>query len=100
MIPFDVLRTFLAVFDEGSVIGASRVCGFSPAAVSRQMGALQRRTGLVLFVPEGRGIRPTAHAERLADEARRLMDAAHDFARFVGNLTHDQADTPSRRPSS
>ena len=100
MIAFDVLRTFLAVFDEGSVIGASRVCGFSPAAVSRQMGAFQRRTGLVLFEPAGRGIRPTAHAKRLADEARRVLDAAHDFSRFMGDLAHEDADTRFRRPSS
>ena len=91
MINLNILNTFVAVVDHGSVIGASRVCGYSPAAVSRQMAGLQRRLGVRLFEADGRGIRSTAAAEDLAVEARRLLDESYRFdahARAVALSTH------------
>lgn len=88
--PIDIrlIRTFVAVFDEGSVVGASRARGYSPAAVSRQIGALQRRLGVLLFEPEGRSIRPTDAAFELVAHARVYLEAADDFDRYSSSAWH------------
>lgn len=83
MINPSVLRTFVAVVDHGSVIAAARECGYTPAAVSRQMSRLQRRLGVALFEPDGRGIRATAIAEELATGARRLLRESSEFDAFT-----------------
>ncbi|WP_425411885.1 helix-turn-helix domain-containing protein [Microbacterium trichothecenolyticum] len=83
MFRLEILRTFVAVVREGSIIAASRRCGYSAAAVSRQMTALQGRLGITLFQPDGRGIRCTAEARELAEAAQRLLDESsrfHDLA--------------------
>ena len=91
MIHLTILRTFIAVIDHGSIIGASRDCGYSPAAVSRQMSALQARLGVRLFEPDGRGIRPRPIAEELAVGARRLLDECDQFDEYVQVLCASQS---------
>ncbi|WP_404434292.1 LysR family transcriptional regulator [Microbacterium lacus] len=90
MIHLTVLRTFIAVLDHGSIIEASRNCGYSPAAVSRQMSALQARLGVRLFEPDGRGIRPRPIAEELAVGARRLLDECDQFDDYAKGLCTSQ----------
>jgi DNA-binding transcriptional LysR family regulator len=80
------VQTFLAVIDCGSVIEASRVRGYSAAAVSRQLGRLQGRLGVRLFVREGRSIRPTEAAIALALHDRRLVAEAEKFERYSQHL--------------
>jgi DNA-binding transcriptional LysR family regulator len=74
MVDLAALQTFIAVIDCGSIIGAARARGYSPAAVSRQMSALQARVGVRFFEPDGRGIRATSAAEEFAERARILVD--------------------------
>lgn len=78
-----VLQTFVAVIDSGSVIGAARERGYSAAAVSRQIGWLQRRLGVQLFVPEGRSIRPTPDAIVFVERCRDLVDEVRRFERYA-----------------
>lgn len=82
MITVDVLKTFVAVIDCGSVVGAARVRGYSPAAVSRQMGWLQRRLGVKFFEPHGRSIKATDAALEYAARAREFVDEVHRFERY------------------
>src|SRR4051812_345770 len=63
-----VLREVAA---HGSVSGAADALGYTPSAVSQQLGALERETGRTLVERHGRGI-------RLTDDARRLLPHAHD----------------------
>lgn len=79
MIDLEILRTFIAVVDQGSVVGASRICGFTPSAVSRQMSGFQRRLGVTLFEPDGRGIRPTPIAYDISARARLLLEESVSF---------------------
>lgn len=81
-----VLRTLVAVVDCGTVIGASRARGYSAAAVSRQMSALQSRLGVRLFVPDGRSIAPTAEAVELAERAREVTAAADAFETYTRSI--------------
>ena len=63
-----VLREVAA---HGSVSGAAEALGYTPSAVSQQLGALERETGRTLVERHGRGI-------RLTEAARLLLPHAHD----------------------
>lgn len=82
MIAVDALKTFVAVIDCGSIVGAARTTGYSAAAVSRQMSGLQRRLGVTFFEPHGRGIRATPAAIEYAARAREIVDEVNRFERY------------------
>ena len=75
------LRLFLAVLEEGSVTAAADRLDLTQSAVSHALKKLSRIVGAPLFVKSGRGIVATAHALRLASEARELIDRLETFAR-------------------
>ncbi len=74
-----LLRTFIAVARAGSLQGAAYVIGVTPAAVSRQVSALEEWLGAQLFVRHGRGMRLTALGSELLERTGQgfdLVDAA------------------------
>jgi len=75
------LRSFVAVVDNGSIVDAARVCGYSAPAVSRHIGALERELGVTLFERTGRSVRPSVAARALAERARLLLEEAEQFDR-------------------
>lgn len=75
------LRLFLTVLEEGSVTAAADRLDLTQSAVSHALKKLSRIVGSPLFVKSGRGIVATAHALRLAAEARDLIDRLETFAR-------------------
>ena len=91
-----LLRSLIAVVDCGTVVGAARARGYSTSAVSRQLGVLQRRLGLQLFLRHGRCITPTPAAIALTERARELVDTADQFERYLTNLADValRAETP------
>jgi DNA-binding transcriptional LysR family regulator len=88
VITVDVLKTFVAVIDCGTVVGAARLRGYSPAAVSRQMGWLQRRLGVRFFEPHGRSIRATDAALEYVVRAREFVDEVQRFERYSSAFGH------------
>jgi DNA-binding transcriptional LysR family regulator len=86
MIDVQRLRVFRAVVASGSVQAAAEHLGYTPSAVSQQISALQRETGLVLFEKAGRGIAPTATAKVLAAESEDLMDSLNRLGGVVDHL--------------
>jgi DNA-binding transcriptional LysR family regulator len=86
MIDGQRLRVFRAVVASGSVQAAAEHLGYTPSAVSQQISALQRETGLVLFEKAGRGISPTATAKVLAAESEELMDTLNRLGGVVDHL--------------
>lgn len=60
------LRTFRSVVATGSIQGAADQLRVTSSAVSQQVAALHRETGLTLLERVGRGVRPTAAGMRLA----------------------------------
>jgi DNA-binding transcriptional LysR family regulator len=86
MIDVQRLRVFRAVVASGSVQAAAEHLGFTPSAVSQQISALQRETGLVLFEKAGRGIAPTASAKVLAAESEELMESLSRLGGVVDHL--------------
>jgi DNA-binding transcriptional LysR family regulator len=86
MIDVQRLRVFRAVVASGSVQSAADHLGYTPSAVSQQISALQRETGLVLFEKAGRGIVPTATAKVLAAESEELMESLNRLGALVDHL--------------
>ncbi|MBP1882283.1 LysR substrate-binding domain-containing protein [Sinorhizobium mexicanum] len=99
----DLLRTFLAFADGGSLARAAAAVNRSPSAVTAQMQRLETLIGEPLLAPAGRGRALTPVGEELVDHARRILDAHRDAwlslrgARADGRIslgsTQDFADT-------
>jgi DNA-binding transcriptional LysR family regulator len=86
MLDLPRLRLLRAVVATGSVRGSAAALGYTPSAVSQQLSALQRETGLRLFERVGRGIEPTAAARALAAEAEPVFEALSRVEGLVGDL--------------
>src|SRR5271170_4766791 len=69
----DAMAAFVAAVDEGSLAAAARRLGRSPAAVTRAVALLERRTGTRLLQRTTRVVRLTEAGERYAATARRLL---------------------------
>jgi DNA-binding transcriptional LysR family regulator len=69
----DELTIFLAIFEAGSLVNASRRLRRSPPAVTRALGALEDRIGLRLFERTTRRLAPTEAGRLLAERARTLL---------------------------
>ncbi|MER8491038.1 LysR substrate-binding domain-containing protein [Mesorhizobium australicum] len=69
----DLLRTFLAFVDSGSLAQAAASVGRSPSAVTAQMQRLEEVVGEPLLAPRGRGRGLTPAGEDLVGHARRIL---------------------------
>ncbi|SOD63355.1 DNA-binding transcriptional regulator, LysR family [Streptomyces zhaozhouensis] len=63
------LQVLRAVVTSGSVTAAAQHLGYTPSAVSQQLGVLERQAGTRLLARVGRGVRPTAAGRLLAEHA-------------------------------
>jgi DNA-binding transcriptional LysR family regulator len=84
-ISFDwsLVRSFLAVLEQGSLLGAARHLRSSQPTIGRHVTELEAQLGLVLFDRTGRGLVPTESALRLVDAARAMQSGADQLARSV-----------------
>ncbi|MES0100642.1 LysR substrate-binding domain-containing protein [Mesorhizobium sp. M0019] len=99
----DLLKTFLAFVDGGSLARAASIVGRSPSAVTAQMQRLEDVVGEPLLVPQGRGRGLTPAGEDLIVHARRILAAhreawlalkgAHADGRVAIGTTQDFADS-------
>jgi DNA-binding transcriptional LysR family regulator len=71
-----LVRTFLAVLDAGSLLGAARKLGAQQPTLSRQVAQLEAQVGAPLFERTGRGVTPTALALSIVDAARQMEQGA------------------------
>ncbi|WP_321797706.1 LysR family transcriptional regulator [Caballeronia sp. J97] len=69
----DAMKVFIATLDEGSLAGAGRRLGRSPAAVSRAIAFLEEHTGAALLHRTTRTIRLSEAGERYAAACRRIL---------------------------
>ncbi|WP_129668169.1 LysR family transcriptional regulator [Phytoactinopolyspora endophytica] len=89
------LRVFRAVVATGSVHQAAANLGYTPSAISQQLTALQRETGLRLVERNGRGIEPTATGRMLADEAVPALERLAELDAVVADLREGRVGTLS-----
>lgn len=67
------LRALHALSEYGSVAAAAEALHLTPSAVSQQLAKLEREVGQGLLIRDGRGVRLTDPARRLADHACRVL---------------------------
>ncbi|TJW06872.1 MAG: LysR family transcriptional regulator [Mesorhizobium sp.] len=99
----DLLKTFLAFVDGGSLAQAATIVGRSPSAVTAQMQRLEDIVGEPLLAPQGRGRGLTPAGEDLVGHARRILavhreawlalKGARAYGRVAIGTTQDFADS-------
>lgn len=80
---WNLLQSFLAVLDAGSLLAAARQLGTTQPTVGRHIEALEAQLGLLLFDRTARGLVPTAHAHRIAKPARQMQHSALELCGIV-----------------
>jgi DNA-binding transcriptional LysR family regulator len=78
-----LIRSFLAVLDAGSLMGAARRTGARQPTLSRHVTELETQLGAALFERTGRGVTPTAAALAIVEPARRMQAGAEALARTL-----------------
>jgi DNA-binding transcriptional LysR family regulator len=69
----DAMKVFVAALDEGSLAGASRKLGRSPAAASRAVAFLEKHLGVPLLHRTTRSIKLSEAGESYAAACRRML---------------------------
>ncbi|MEP6722665.1 MAG: LysR family transcriptional regulator, partial [Variovorax sp.] len=78
-----LVKSFLAVLDAGSLMGAARRTGALQPTLSRHVAELEAQLGAPLFERTGRGVTPTPAALAIADAARQMADGAQAMSRAL-----------------
>jgi DNA-binding transcriptional LysR family regulator len=94
------VRAFLVTAEEGSLSAAARALDLAQPTLSRQVDALQKELGVVLFERFGRGLELTPagvdlvrHARQMGEGAMALARAAHGQTdRIAGTVTLSASD--------
>ncbi|TAH10196.1 MAG: LysR family transcriptional regulator [Curvibacter sp.] len=80
---WSLVRSFLAVLDQGSLLAAARALNTSQPTVGRHIAELESQWGVVLFERTGRGLVPTTGAMQLAASARSMEAGALQLSRTL-----------------
>jgi LysR family transcriptional regulator, cyn operon transcriptional activator len=84
------LQSLLAVIDNGGVTVAARKLGLSPGAVTLQLQALAGQLRTELFVRQGKRLKATPAALRLAEHARTALLRLREIeAEFASDADHE-----------
>lgn len=69
---WNLLRSFLAILEEGSLSAAARRLGLTQPTIARHLGQLEAALGAELFLRSPRGLIPTDMAQELLPQAQSL----------------------------
>ncbi|MBC6446084.1 LysR family transcriptional regulator ArgP [Actinokineospora xionganensis] len=89
-LPLDLVRTLLAVVDEGTFDAAAAALHVTPSAVSQRVKALEQRTGRVLLM-RTKPARATESGEVIVRFARQLLQLERDTLTELGLPTAGEA---------
>jgi DNA-binding transcriptional LysR family regulator len=92
-LPTNLLRSFVAIVDTGSMLNASEQVFVTQSALSLQIKRLEELVQQSLFLREGRRLSLTAAGDVLLDYARRVLNL-HDEA--VAAVTAGRFEGPAR----
>ncbi len=84
------LQTLRTVLATGSYAAAAAELRYTPSAVSQQMSALERATGLLLFERSAHSIRPTPHARLRAERAAEVLALLDGLDREVAAIARGE----------
>ena len=93
-LPFDQVRTLLAVVDEGTFDAAAAALHLTPSAVSQRVKTLEQRTGRVLLM-RTKPVRPTESGQVVVRFARQLAALERDAQTELGIAP---GSSPARLP--
>ncbi|NAZ77439.1 LysR family transcriptional regulator [Kineococcus sp. T13] len=95
MVTFDLhrLRLLRELAERGTLGAVATALGYSPSAVSQQLGVLEREAGARLLEKAGRGVRLTDAGRLLAQHARLLLAAAEAAASDLAALGEEVRGT-------
>lgn len=82
---WNLIPSFLAAHEHGSLLAAARALGSSQPTVGRHVAELETQLGTVLFERTGRGLAPTPAGQRLAEAARAMETGALALLRSVSH---------------
>jgi DNA-binding transcriptional LysR family regulator len=88
-----LVRSFLAVLDAGSLMGAARRTGAQQPTLSRHVAELEAQLGTPLFERTGRGVTPTAAALAIAEAARQMEAGALTLSRSLATARNAETGT-------
>lgn len=83
------LRLALAIYEAGSLSGASRLLEMEPPAVSKKLARLEQRLGFVLFHRNTRRLQLSGDAEPFVQQAKEVLLS---FDKLTDQLRDKQAD--------
>ncbi len=83
------IRAFLATVEAGSLSAAARALGVTQPTLSRQVAALERDLGVLLFERVGRSLSLTGAGRELLSHVRAMSDAAGRIS--IAAAGHSQA---------
>jgi DNA-binding transcriptional LysR family regulator len=90
---WSLVRSFLAVLEQGSLLAAARHLQSSQPTIGRHIAELEYQLDLVLFDRTGRGLLPTEAALRLAESARIMQSGAEQLSRSVAGSGRSKSGT-------
>lgn len=85
------LEYLVAAAREPTFARAAKAVGVSPSALSQGLAELERRVGLPLFAPAGRGRELTGEADEVLRYAERVLAETGELARRVAQRRSGQA---------
>jgi len=88
-----LVKSFVAVLDAGSLMGAARRLGAQQPTLSRHIAELEAQLKVPLFERTGRGVTPTAAALAIADAARQMQGSATTLQRALAQRTAASSGT-------
>ncbi|CAN7359941.1 LysR family transcriptional regulator [Caballeronia sp. LjRoot29] len=86
---FHELNSFIAVVEAGGFSAAARRTGDSQSAVSKAIGALERRLGVVLFNRSTRSVTLTDQGQQYYDRTKPLVDEMNEADSELTSSTHN-----------
>ncbi len=72
---WNLIKSFLAVMDEGTLSAAAKILGISQPTLTRHISELENALGILLFERDRNGARPTSGALAISDNAREINAA-------------------------
>jgi DNA-binding transcriptional LysR family regulator len=87
---WDLYRSFLAVFREGSLSGAARATRLTQPTIGRHVESLEAELGVALFTRSQRGLRPTAVAATLVPYIEAMANASSALRRTASGETLEE----------
>lgn len=90
---WNLVRSFLAVLENGSLAAASREAGISQPTLGRHMDELEAALGATLFSRGRGGMLPTSTALEIAESAREMRDAGASLSLHAAGRSQEIGGT-------